>query len=113
MSPTFGQIINHASRMRHRTRGRLSCPMVLRAPSGAGIHAPEHHSESPGALFAHVPGLRMVLPSSPARACGLLLAAIRDPGPVIFFEPTRLHRLFKQQGEDNGEALPVDAWFVL
>src|SRR2546427_6104414 len=111
--PTLDQIINHASRMRHRTRGRLSCPMVLRAPSGAGIHAPEHHSESPETLFAHVPGLRMVIPSSPARAYGLLLAAIRDPDPVIFFEPTRLYRLFKQQVEDNGEALPLDACFVL
>jgi 2-oxoisovalerate dehydrogenase E1 component beta subunit len=113
MYPTLDQIINHASRMRHRTRGRLSCPMVLRAPSGAGIHAPEHHSESPETLFAHVPGLRMVIPSSPARAYGLLLAAIRDPDPVIFFEPTRLYRLFKQQVEDNGEALPLDACFVL
>ncbi len=113
MYPTIDQIINHASRMRHRTRGRLSCPMVLRAPSGAGIHAPEHHSESPETLFAHVPGLRMVIPSSPARAYGLLLAAIRDPDPVIFFEPTRLYRLFKQQVEDNGEALPLDACFVL
>jgi 2-oxoisovalerate dehydrogenase E1 component subunit beta len=111
--PTLDQIINHASRMRHRTRGRLTCPMVLRAPSGAGIHAPEHHSESPETLFAHVPGLRMVIPSSPARAYGLLLAAIRDPDPVIFFEPTRLYRLFKQDVEDNGDALPLDACFVL
>jgi pyruvate dehydrogenase E1 component beta subunit len=87
--------------------------MVLRAPYGAGIHAPEHHSESPEALFAHVPGLRMVIPSSPARAYGLLLAAIRDPDPVIFFEPTRLYRLFKQEVDDNGEALPLDVCFVV
>ncbi|TMG82805.1 MAG: alpha-ketoacid dehydrogenase subunit beta, partial [Betaproteobacteria bacterium] len=113
MYPTIDQIINHAARMRNRTRGRLSCPMVLRSPSGAGIHAPEHHSESPETLFAHVPGLRMVIPSSPARAYGLLLAAIRDPDPVIFFEPTRLYRLFKQEVENNGEALPLDACFVL
>ena len=113
MYPTVDQIINHASRMRHRTRGRLSCPMVLRAPSGAGIHAPEHHSESPEALFAHVPGLRMVVASSPARAYGLLLAAIRDPDPVVFFEPTRLYRLYKQPLEDNGEALPLDVCFVV
>jgi len=111
--PTLDQIINHASRMRHRTRGRLSCPLVLRSPSGAGIHAPEHHSESPETLFAHVPGLRMVIPSSPARAYGLLLAAIRDPDPVVFFEPTRLYRLFKQDVEDSGEALPLDTCFVL
>jgi 2-oxoisovalerate dehydrogenase E1 component beta subunit len=111
--PTLDQIINHASRMRHRTRGRLSCPLVLRAPSGAGIHAPEHHSESPETLFAHVPGLRMVIPSSPARAYGLLLASIRDPDPVVFFEPTRLYRLYKQEVEDNGEALPLDVCFVV
>lgn len=111
--PTLDNLINHASRLRHRTRGRLSCPMVLRSPYGAGIHAPEHHSESPEALFAHVPGLRMVIPSSPARAYGLLLAAIRDPDPVVFFEPTRLYRLFRQQVNDDGEALPLDVCFVL
>lgn len=111
--PTLDQIINHASRLRHRTQGRLSCPMVLRSPCGAGIHAPEHHSESPEALFAHVPGLRMVIPSSPSRAYGLLLAAIGDPDPVIFFEPTRLYRLFKQEVADDGEALPLDVCFVV
>ncbi|PZP49548.1 MAG: alpha-ketoacid dehydrogenase subunit beta, partial [Azospira oryzae] len=73
--PALDSIINHASRMRHRTRGRLTCPMVLRSPCGAGIHAPEHHSESVEAFFAHVPGLRVVIPSSPRRAYGLLLAA--------------------------------------
>jgi pyruvate dehydrogenase E1 component beta subunit len=111
--PTLDHIINHAARLRHRTRGRMSCPMVLRSPSGAGIHAPEHHSESPESLFAHTPGLRMVMPSSPLRAYGLLLAAIRDPDPVIFFEPTRLYRLFKQEVEDNGAALPLDVCFLL
>ncbi len=110
--PTFDHIVNHASRLRNRTRGRLTCPMVLRSPCGAGIHAPEHHSESPESLFAHIPGLRMVVASSPARAYGLLLAAIRDPDPVVFFEPTRLYRLFKQNVEDNGEALPLDVCFV-
>jgi 2-oxoisovalerate dehydrogenase E1 component beta subunit len=111
--PAIDHIINHASRLRHRTRGRLSCPMVLRSPCGAGIHAPEHHSESPEALFAHMPGLRVVVPSSPSRAYGLLLAAIRDPDPVIFLEPTRLYRLFKQEVMDNGEALPLDVCFTL
>lgn len=111
--PALDHIINHASRLRHRTRGRLSCPMVMRSPYGAGIHAPEHHSESPEALFAHVPGLRMVIPSSPSRAYGLLLAAIRDPDPVIFFEPTRLYRLFKQEVNDNGEPLPLDVCYVV
>ena len=105
-------MINHASRLRHRTRGRLTCPMVLRSPCGAGIHAPEHHSESPEAMFAHMPGLRVVAPSSPARAYGLLLAAIRDPDPVVFLEPTRLYRLFRQEVADDGEALPLDACFV-
>lgn len=110
--PTFDQMINHASRLRNRTRGRLSCPMVLRSPYGAGIHAPEHHSESPEALFAHIPGLRVVIPSTPARAYGLLLAAMRDPDPVVFLEPTRLYRLFKQEVVDDGEALPLDACFM-
>jgi pyruvate dehydrogenase E1 component beta subunit len=111
--PTIDHILNHASRLRHRTRGRLTCPLVIRAPCGAGIRAPEHHSESPEALFSHIPGLRVVTPSSPARAYGLLLAAIRDPDPVIFFEPTRLYRLFRQPVEDNGEALPLDSCFTL
>ncbi|MDQ2693820.1 MAG: alpha-ketoacid dehydrogenase subunit beta [Pseudomonadota bacterium] len=111
--PCLDQIINHATRLRNRTRGRLTCPMVLRSPAGGGIHAPEHHSESPEALFAHVPGLRVVVPSSPARAYGLLLAAIRDPDPVIFLEPTRIYRAFKEAVEDNGEALPLDVCYVL
>jgi pyruvate dehydrogenase E1 component beta subunit len=107
------QLLNHASRLRHRTQGRLSCPMVLRAPCGAGIHAPEHHSESPEAMFAHIPGLRVVMPSSPARAYGLLLAAIADPDPVVFLEPSRLYRRFKEAVEDDGEALPLDRAFVV
>ena len=111
--PTVDQIINHAARMRNRTRGRLSCPMVLRAPYGGGIHAPEHHSESTEALFAHMPGVRVVIPSSPARAYGLLLAAIRDPDPVVFLEPKRIYRLNKQVVEDNGKALPLDTCYIL
>jgi pyruvate dehydrogenase E1 component beta subunit len=85
----------------------------MRTPCGAGIHAPEHHSESPESLFAHIPGIRVVYPSSPRRAYGLLLAAIRDPDPVVFLEPTRLYRLFKEEVEDNGEALPLDSCFTL
>jgi len=111
--PAVDQIINHAARLRNRTRGRLTCPMVIRAPFGGGIHAPEHHSESTEAMFAHMPGVRVVIPSSPARAYGLLLAAIRDPDPVIFLEPKRVYRLGKQDIEDNGEALPLDSCFVL
>ena len=82
--PTIDHIINHAGRMRNRTRGRITCPMVLRAPYGGGIHAPEHHSESTESMFAHIPGIRVVIPNSPLHAYGLLLAAIRDPDPVIF-----------------------------
>jgi len=106
-------IICHAARMRNRTRGRLSCPMVIRAPYGGGIHAPEHHSESIEALFTHIPGLRVVVPSSPMRTYGLLLSAIRDPDPVIFLEPKRIYRASKQEVIDNGEALPLDVCFTL
>ena len=94
-------------------QGRLTCPMVLRTPHGAGIRAPEHHSESTEAMLAHIPGLRVVIPSSPERAYGLLLAAIRDPDPVVFLEPTRIYRSAKGEVEDNGEALPLDVAFVL
>ncbi|MGH8703685.1 MAG: alpha-ketoacid dehydrogenase subunit beta, partial [Burkholderiales bacterium] len=111
--PCLDQILNHATRLRTRTRGRLSCPLVLRAPNGGGIHAPEHHSESVEALFAPIPGLRVVVPSSPARAYGLLLAAIRDPDPVIFLEPPRLYRLHRQEVVDDGAALPLDVCYLL
>ncbi len=111
--PAIDQIINHAARLRNRTRGRLTCPVVFRTPFGAGIHAPEHHSESTEAYFAHTPGLRVVIPSSPARAYGLLLASIRDPDPVIFLEPSRLYRYAKQEVKDNGVALPLDVCFTL
>ncbi|WP_160151895.1 alpha-ketoacid dehydrogenase subunit beta [Microbulbifer sp. ALW1] len=111
--PGLDHILSHAARMRNRTRGRLHCPIVYRAPYGGGIHAPEHHSESTEALFAHIPGLRVVVPSSPARAYGLLLAAIRDPDPVLFLEPKRIYRAAKQPVPDDGEALPLDRAFVL
>ena len=111
--PAVDQFVNHASRLRNRTRGRLHCPMVVRAPIGAGIKAPEHHSESTEAMFAHIPGLRVVIPSSPKRAYGLLLAAIRDNDPVIFLEPTRLYRAVKEDVPDNGKALPLDTCFKL
>ncbi|MGH8550998.1 MAG: alpha-ketoacid dehydrogenase subunit beta [Methylococcales bacterium] len=110
---TIEQIVNHAGRLRNRTRGRLGCPMVMRIPFGGGIHAPEHHSESTEAMFAHIPGIRVVIPSSPHRAYGLLLAAIRNPDPVIFLEPKRIYRMFKQEVDDNGEELPLDTCFLL
>lgn len=111
--PALDQILNHAVRLRNRTRGRLTCPVVFRTPYGAGIHAPEHHSESTESLYAHTPGLRVVIPSSPARAYGLLLAAIRNPDPVIYLEPSRIYRLVKQEVIDDGQALPLDRCFVL
>jgi len=111
--PALNQIISHAARMRNRTRGRLHCPLVFRAPFGGGIHAPEHHSESTEALFAHIPGLQVVIPSSPKRAYGLLLAAMRNPDPVIFLEPKRIYRLVKQPVPDDGEALPLGTCFTL
>jgi 2-oxoisovalerate dehydrogenase E1 component beta subunit len=111
--PAMNQIICHAARMRNRTRGRLHCPIVFRAPFGGGIRAPEHHSESTEALFAHIPGLQVVIPSSPKRAYGLLLAAMRNPDPVIFLEPKRIYRLVKQPVPDDGKALPLGSCFTL
>ncbi len=111
--PALDQVVNHVGRLRNRTRGRLSCPIVLRAPYGGGIHAPEHHSESTEAMFAHIPGIRVVIPSSPNRAYGLLLAAIRNPDPVVFLEPKRIYRSVKEEVEDDGHGAPLDRCFVL
>ncbi len=111
--PAIDQVVSHAGGLRNRTRGRLTCPIVLRAPFGGGIHAPEHHSESTEAMFAHIPGIRVVIPSSPARAYGLLLAAIRDPDPVVFLEPKRLYRAPKEEVADDGAAIPLDRCFRL
>jgi len=107
------QLLNHGARLRTRTRGRLTCPLVLRSPAGGGIHATEHHSESPEAMFAHIPGLKVVIPSSPARAYGLLLSAIRDPDPVVFLEPTRLYRAAREDVVDDGAGIPLETCFVL
>jgi len=87
--------------------------MVLRSPAGGGIHAVEHHSESPEAMFAHIPGLKVVIPSSPARAYRLLLSAIRDPDPVVFLEPTRLYRAAREEVVDDGEDLPLESCIML
>jgi len=106
--PALDQIANHMARLRHRTRGRLTCPVVIRMPHGGGIHAPEHHSESLEVLLCHHAGLRVLCPSTPSAAYGLLLAAIREPDPVLFLEPTRLYRLAKQDILDDGIALPLD-----
>ena len=98
--PAFDQVINHVSRIRHRSRHRFTAPLVIRIPYGGGIGAAEHHSESAEAIYAHTPGLKVVVPSRPHDAKGLLLAAVEDPDPVIFLEPIRLYRSVK---EDVGE----------
>lgn len=95
--PSFMNLFSHAARYRNRTRGRYSCPIVVRMPMGGGVKALEHHSESLEAIYAHIPGLKVVIPSNPYDAKGLLTAAINDPDPVVFFEPKRLYRLFKQE----------------
>ena len=105
--PAMDQLVNHAARMRNRTRGALTVPLVVRMPYGGGIAAPEHHSESPEALYAHVPGLKVVIPSTPYDAKGLLIAAIRDPDPVIFLEPKRIYRSLKQEVPQKGYALDI------
>jgi 2-oxoisovalerate dehydrogenase E1 component beta subunit len=107
------QILNHASRLRTRTQGRLTCPMVLRTPVGGGIKAVEHHSESPEAMFAHIPGIKVVMPSSPALAYRLLLSAIRDPDPVVFLEPTRLYRAAREEVSIDGAGLPLSQCALL
>jgi pyruvate dehydrogenase E1 component beta subunit len=107
MPMAFDQIVSHAARLRWRTRGRHTCPLVVRAPYGAGIHAPEHHSESQEAYFAHTPGLKVVVPSSPHDAKGLLLAAIADPDPVLFFEPKRIYRAIRQEVPEGAYEVPL------
>jgi pyruvate dehydrogenase E1 component beta subunit len=106
--PAIDQISNHSSRLRSRSRGRYTCPLVIRAPYGAGIKAPEHHSESCEALFCHMPGLKVVMPSSPYYAKGLLISAIRDPDPVLFLESTRLYRLIKEEVPEGEYTVPLE-----
>ncbi len=105
--PAFNQIVSHVARMRNRSRGRYTLPMVIRAPYGGGIRALEHHSESTEALYAHIPGLKVVIPSTPYDAKGLLIAAIRDPDPVIFLEPKRIYRAFRQEVPEEAYELPI------
>ncbi len=95
--PALDQLFSHAARLRNRSRGRYTCPLVVRFPYGGGIRALEHHNESPEAYFLHTPGLKVVIPSTPYDAKGLLIAAIRDPDPVIFMEPKRIYRAIKQE----------------
>ena len=108
MYPAFDQLISHASRIRTRTRGNHSCPMVVRAPYSGGIHAIEHHSESMEALFVHTPGLKVVIPSTPYDTKGLLISAIRDPDPVIFLEAKKIYRAFKQEVPEKEYSIPLE-----
>jgi pyruvate dehydrogenase E1 component beta subunit len=103
----LNQMISHASRMRNRTRGRYTVPMVLRMPYGGGVKALEHHSESTEALYVQIPGLKVVVPATPREAKGLLLSSIRDPDPVVFLEPTRSYRLMKEVVEDGVFTVPI------
>ena len=103
--PGFDQIVSHAARLRTRSRGRYTCPMVIRAPYGGGIRAPEHHSESTEAFFVHQPGLKVAIPSTPYDAKGMLTAAIREPDPVVFLEPKLIYRAFR--GEVPSEPYEV------
>jgi pyruvate/2-oxoglutarate/acetoin dehydrogenase E1 component len=107
MFQAFHQIQQHVARIRSRTRGEFNCPMTIRAPYGGGIRALEHHSESFEAGYAHTPGLKVVVPSTPADAKGLLTTAIRDPDPVIFFEPTRLYRAFRADVPEGDHTVPL------
>jgi len=113
MFPGYNQIVTHAARMRNRSRGKFTVPMVIRMPYGAGVRALEHHSESLEVLFAHIPGLKVVIPSTPYDAKGLLVAAIRDPDPVIFLEPKRIYRAFKQEVPEDNYSIPIGKAKVL
>ncbi|HLD57313.1 MAG TPA: alpha-ketoacid dehydrogenase subunit beta, partial [archaeon] len=107
MYPALDQLISHASRLRTRSRGRFSCPMVLRAPYSGGVKALEHHSESPETYFLHTPGLKVVIPSTPYDAKGLIVSSIRDSDPVIFLEPKKLYRSIKQQVPTEEFTVPL------
>jgi pyruvate dehydrogenase E1 component beta subunit len=103
----FDQIFSHAARLRNRSRGRYTAPLVVRTPYGAGIKAPELHEESTEALFCQMPGVKVVVPSGPYNAKGLLLSAIRDPDPVIFLEPTRLYRMIREEVPEGEYTIPL------
>jgi pyruvate dehydrogenase E1 component beta subunit len=107
LGPAYDQLVNQAARCRSRTRGAFTCPMTVRVPIGGGIHAPELHSDSPEAVYAHTPGLKVVMPSRPYDAKGLLLSALRDPDPVIFFEPKRVYRSLKEEVPEEEYTIPI------
>ncbi|PSP69560.1 alpha-ketoacid dehydrogenase subunit beta [Halobacteriales archaeon QH_8_67_27] len=105
--PAFDQIVSHAARLRTRSRGEFTCPLVVRAPYGGGIRAPEHHSESKEAFFVHEPGLKVVTPSTPYDTKGLLASAIRDPDPVMFLEPKLIYRAFREDVPEDEYTVPL------
>ena len=107
LGPAYDQICSHAARMRTRTRGAMTVPLTIRIPVGGGIHAPELHSDSPETIYIHQPGLKVVMPSSPYDAKGLLISAIRDPDPVMFFEPKRIYRAFREEVPEDEYTLPL------
>jgi len=107
LGPAYDQLTNHAARYRTRSRGAITVPMTVRVPVGGGIHAPELHSDSPEAIYAHTPGLKVVMPSSPYDAKGMLISAIRDPDPVIFFEPKRIYRAFREEVPEDEYTVPI------
>jgi pyruvate dehydrogenase E1 component beta subunit len=107
LPPALDQIICHISRYRNRSRGRFTAPMVVRMPYGAGIHAPEHHSESTEAILAHIPGIKVVIPANPYDAKGLLISALRDPDPVVFLEPIRLYRAVREEVPRGEYTVPL------
>ena len=105
--PCLDQINNHVGRIRNRSRGRFTCPLVIRVPYGGGIHAPEHHSDSPEAILAHIPGIKVVIPATPYEAKGLVLSSIRDPDPVIFMEPKRIYRAIREEVPEGDYTIPL------
>lgn len=107
LPPAFDQLLNHASRIRNRSRGRYHVPLVVRVPCSGGIKALEHHSDSPEAYYCHMPGMKVVMPSRPYSAKGLLVSAIRDPDPVLFFEPKRVYRAIKEDVPEEEYAIPI------
>lgn len=107
LGPAYDQLVNHAARMRTRTRGAVTVPMTVRVPVGGGIHAPELHSDSPEAIYTHSPGVKVVMPVTPYDAKGLLISAIKDPDPVMFFEPKRVYRSFKEEVPEEMYEIPI------
>ncbi|MEM1423686.1 MAG: alpha-ketoacid dehydrogenase subunit beta [Planctomycetota bacterium] len=107
LGPAYDQLTNHAARYRTRSRGSVTIPMTVRVPVGGGIHAPELHSDSPEAIYAHTPGLKVVMPSSPYDAKGMLISAIRDPDPVVYFEPKRIYRSFREEVPEDEYTVPI------